>query len=78
MSRSFGFLGFDHWWGKKGNGRYDVIRRTELRRMRATLKAVKRQLMRRRHDPVPEQGRWLAQADHPLGRGVCQGVSAKQ
>ena len=61
MLRSFSFLGFDHWWGKKGNGRYDVIRRTEPRRMRATLKAVKRQLRRRRHDPVPEQGRWLAQ-----------------
>ena len=29
--------------------------------MRATLKAVKRQLVRRRHDPVPVQGRWLAQ-----------------
>ncbi len=60
-SRSFSFLGFDHWWGKKGNGRYDVIRRTEPRRMRATLKAVKRQLVRRRHDPVPQQGAWLAQ-----------------
>lgn len=58
--RSFCFLGFEHWWGKKGNGRYDVIRRTEPRRMRASLKAVKRQLVRRRHDPVPEQGRWLA------------------
>lgn len=59
--RSFCFLGFEHWWGKKGNGRYDVIRRTEPRRMRATLHAVKRQLVRRRHDPVPEQGKWLEQ-----------------
>jgi group II intron reverse transcriptase/maturase len=59
--RSFCFLGFEHWWGKKWNGRYDVIRRTEPRRMRATLKAVKRQLVRRKHDPVPEQGKWLAQ-----------------
>jgi len=60
-SRSFCFLGFTHGWGKKRNGRYDVIRRTEPRRMRASLKAVKRQLVRRRHDPVPEQGSWLAQ-----------------
>jgi hypothetical protein len=59
--RSFCFLGFEHWWGKKRNGRYDVIRRTEPRRMRATLQAVKRQLVRRRHDPVPEQGKWLGQ-----------------
>ena len=62
-SRSFCFLGFMHWWGKKANGRYDVMRRTEPRRMRATLKAVKRQLVRRRHDPVPEQGRPLRRAD---------------
>jgi len=59
--RSFCFLGFAHWWGKKVNGRYDVIRRTEPRRMRATLTAVKRQLVRRRHDPVPQQGKWLDQ-----------------
>jgi group II intron reverse transcriptase/maturase len=59
--RSFCFLGFEHWWGKKGNGRHDVIRRTEPGRMRATLHAVKRQLVRRRHDPVPEQGKWLGQ-----------------
>jgi group II intron reverse transcriptase/maturase len=59
--RSFSFLGFEHCWGKKGNGRYDVVRRTEPRRMRATLQAVKRQLVRRRHDPVPAQGKWLGQ-----------------
>ena len=59
--RSFYFLGFEHWWGKKGNRRYDVIRRTEPRRMRASLQALKRQLVRRRHDPVPEQGKWLGQ-----------------
>jgi RNA-directed DNA polymerase len=28
--------------------------------MRAKLKAVNEQLKRRRHEPVPEQGRWLA------------------
>jgi RNA-directed DNA polymerase len=27
--------------------------------MRAKLKAIKETLMKRRHDPVPEQGRWL-------------------
>ena len=59
--RSFCFLGFEHWRGKKVNGRYAVMRRTEPRRMRATLQAVKRQLVRRRHDPVPEQGKWLGQ-----------------
>jgi hypothetical protein len=28
--------------------------------MRAKLREVKAELMRRRHEPVPEQGRWLA------------------
>jgi hypothetical protein len=28
--------------------------------MRAKLKAVNEQLKRRRHDPLPDQGRWLA------------------
>jgi RNA-directed DNA polymerase len=29
--------------------------------MRAKLKEVKEQLQRRRHQPIPEQGRWLRQ-----------------
>ena len=29
--------------------------------MRAKLKAVKVELMRRRHEPIPAQGRWLGQ-----------------
>ena len=32
----------------------------ESKRMRAKLKAVHDQLKRRRHQPIPEQGRWLA------------------
>ena len=35
--------------------------------MRAKLKEVKDQLKRRRHQPVPEQGRWLAS----VVRGHC-------
>ncbi len=30
------------------------------KRMRAKLKQVRAELMRRRHLPIPEQGRWLA------------------
>jgi hypothetical protein len=29
--------------------------------MRAKLKAIKEELRRRRHEPIPEQGRWLGQ-----------------
>jgi RNA-directed DNA polymerase len=36
------------------------MRVTSKKRMRAKLSAVKAELMRRRHLPVPEQGQWLA------------------
>ena len=29
--------------------------------MRATLRAIKEELQRRRHQPIPETGKWLAQ-----------------
>jgi hypothetical protein len=42
------------------DGRFWVRRITISKRMRAKLREVKDQLKRRRHQPVPEQGRWLA------------------
>jgi RNA-directed DNA polymerase len=56
---TFGFLGFTHMCGKDRNGRFAVRRTTISKRMRAKLHEVKDQLRRRRHLPVPEQGRWL-------------------
>ena len=41
-------------------GRFWVQRITDKKKMTAKLKSVKAELMRRRHLPVPEQGRWLA------------------
>ena len=41
-------------------GRFWVQRITDKKKMAAKLKQVKAELMRRRHLPVPEQGRWLA------------------
>jgi RNA-directed DNA polymerase len=57
---TFEFLGFTHICGKTRDGRFWLRRITISKRLRATLKAVKDQLMRRRHSPVPDQGRWLA------------------
>src|SRR5438477_1828334 len=57
---TFAFLGFTHICGKTKNGRFQLKRITEAKRMRAKLREVKTELMRRRHLPVPEQGRWLA------------------
>ncbi len=56
---TFGFLGFTHICGKDRNGRFAVRRTTISKRMRAKLQEVKDQLRRRRHLPIPEQGRWL-------------------
>jgi RNA-directed DNA polymerase len=57
---TFDFLGFTHICAKMRDGRFWVRRITISKRVRAKLREVKDQLKRRRHQPVPEQGRWLA------------------
>ena len=57
---TFDFLGFTHYCGKTRNGRFWLKRKTISKRMRAKLAEVKDQCLRRRHQPIPEQGRWLA------------------
>jgi RNA-directed DNA polymerase len=56
---TFDFLGFTHISGKTRIGRFALKRKTITKRMRAKLKEVKTELMRRRHLPIPEQGLWL-------------------
>jgi group II intron reverse transcriptase/maturase len=57
---TFDFLGFTHFCGKTRNGRFWLRRITISKRMRAKLRAVNDQLKFRRHQPIPEQGTWLA------------------
>jgi group II intron reverse transcriptase/maturase len=57
---TFDFLGFTHWCGKSKKGRFWLRRVTIAKRMRAKLSEVNDQLKRRRHQPIPEQGQWLA------------------
>jgi RNA-directed DNA polymerase len=57
---TFDFLGFTHICGKGRSGQFWLKRITIAKRMRAKLKQVYDQLKRRRHLPIPEQGRWLA------------------
>jgi group II intron reverse transcriptase/maturase len=64
---TFDFLGFTHICAKQRNGRFTVKRVTISKRMRAKLRQVKDELVRRRHQPIPEQGRWLAS----VVRGHC-------
>jgi retron-type reverse transcriptase len=44
---------------KRSNGRFTVRRQTIRRRLQAKLNAVKAELRRRMHDPVPVVGTWL-------------------
>ena len=58
---TFQFLGFTHICGTtRKSGRFKLKRITDSKRVRAKLLAVKRELARRMHQPIPEQGRWLA------------------
>ena len=56
---TFDFLGFTHFCGKTRDGRFWLRRITIAKRMRAKLRALKEELLRRRHLPIPVQGRWL-------------------
>jgi len=58
---TFNFLGFTFICGKSRRGGFLVHRTTRRDRMRAKLKEVKEQLRQRRHQPIPEQGKWLRQ-----------------
>jgi RNA-directed DNA polymerase len=58
---TFNFLGFTHICVKKrSNGRFTVLRQTIRKRLQAKLNEVKAELQRRMHEPIPEQGKWLA------------------
>jgi group II intron reverse transcriptase/maturase len=57
---TFDFLGFTHICARtRETRRFTVRRMTSATRMRATLKALRQDLMQRRHDPVPKTGTWL-------------------
>ena len=57
---TFDFLGFTHLCGKTRSGRFWLRRITISKRMRTKLREVNDQLKRRRHQPIPVQGQWLA------------------
>lgn len=65
---TFDFLGFTHICGKTRSGQFQVKRITISKRVHDKLREVKSELRRRRHLPIPTQGRWL--------RSVVQGHQA--
>ncbi len=58
---TFNFLGFTHICGENKKGNFTLVRNSIRERMAAKLRALKEELMRRRHEPVPKQGAWLGQ-----------------
>jgi len=58
---TFNFLGFTHICGRSRRGDFQLKRKTRRDRMRAKLRAIKEELHRRMHRPIPEQGNWLRQ-----------------
>ncbi|MCA1679546.1 MAG: group II intron reverse transcriptase/maturase [Actinobacteria bacterium] len=57
---TFEFLGFTHVCAKDRHGRFKLRRITSKKKMRAKLRSLKVEMMRRRDYPIPVQGRWLA------------------
>jgi RNA-directed DNA polymerase len=58
---TFNFLGFTFICSRSRNGKFLLKRRTRRDRMRVKLSEIKQELRRRMHQPISEQGRWLAQ-----------------
>ncbi len=58
---TFKFLGFVIICGKSRRGRFLIKRKSRRDRMATRLRAIKEELRRRRHRPLPETGKWLVQ-----------------
>ena len=57
---TFDFLGFTHICARtRKTNRFTIRRKTIAKRLRAKIKEMRTEIMRRRHVPVPDQGRWL-------------------
>jgi hypothetical protein len=59
--QAFNFLGFLHYCSTTKKGMFVVKRLSIKKRMRKKLKTIKDTLLRKRHEPIPKQGKWLGQ-----------------
>ena len=58
---TFNFLGFTFICSKTRRGKFQIKRKSRRDRMRTKLQAIKQELRRRMHQPIPQQGQWLKQ-----------------
>lgn len=62
---TFDFLGFTHICAKTWkNHAFTIRRKTIAKRLRAKVKEVRKEIMRRRHQAIPDQGKWLRSVVH--------------
>jgi RNA-directed DNA polymerase len=47
-------------WGRSNASRRSIAGHSSKKRLRTKLKAIRQHLFRRRHQPIPAQGAWLA------------------
>jgi hypothetical protein len=57
---TFDFLGLTHICSVTREGNFALVRHTTRKRLTAKLRSIGVELRRRRHDPIPAQGRWLS------------------
>jgi group II intron reverse transcriptase/maturase len=58
---TFNFLGFTFICGRSRRGYFALKRKSRSDRIRVKLKEIKKEMRRQRHQPIPDQGRWLRQ-----------------
>ena len=58
---TFNFLGFTFICDKTRAGKFQIKRTSRRDRMRTKLTMIKEEMSKRMHQPIPDQGRWLAQ-----------------
>jgi RNA-directed DNA polymerase len=56
---TFNFLGFTFICGRSRSGKFQLKRKSRRDRMQAKLQAIKQELRRSMHQPLPKQGEWL-------------------
>ena len=58
---TFDFVGLTFICSKSRRGKFQIKRKSRHDRMRVKLQAIKQELRRRIHQPIPVQGKWLRQ-----------------
>lgn len=57
---TFNFLGFLHRCGtRRSDGNFTIYRETMSKRLTAKVKEIRQELKARRHEPIPQIGKWL-------------------